>query len=188
MLQVLQCGINVTQNAAQLYLSFNYKSFCKTNQLTCKYIYLVCSFEDTISKIFRNFDQQKLKSYTVYIVQCILYYIRFIILCILIPIHSVYESETFIVYTVYIILCILYSVYCIILCLLCCVYYTVYTNTVYTILCIKNTNFHHFEVFTKKMHPTGVHCTPLFCIYYSLYTILCILYSVYYTVYISYCV
>ena len=113
-----------------------------------------------------------------------MYYIRFIILCILIPIHSVYESETFIVYTVYIILCILYSVYCIILCLLCCVYYTVYTNTVYTILCIKNTNFHHFEVFTKKMHPTGVHCTPLFCIYYSLYTILCILYSVYYTVYI----
>ena len=68
MLQVLQCGINVTQNAAQLYLSFNYKSFCKTNQLTCKYIYLVCSFEDTISKNFRNFDQQKLKSYTVYIV------------------------------------------------------------------------------------------------------------------------
>ena len=113
-----------------------------------------------------------------------MYYIRFIILCILIQIHSVYESETFIVYTVYIILCILYSVYCIILCLLCCVYYTVYitdcilcilysvyciiscllccvyytvyTNTVYTILCIKNTNFHHFEVFTKK-------CTPLGC-------------------------
>ena len=65
MLQVLQCGINVTQNAAQLYLSFNYKSFCKTNQLTCNYIY---SFEDTILKIFRNFDQQKLQSYTVYIV------------------------------------------------------------------------------------------------------------------------
>ena len=92
-------------------------------------------------------------------------------------------------YTVYItvcILCILYSVYCIILCLLCCVYYTVYTNTVYTILCIKNTNFHHFEVFTKKMHPTGVNCTPLYCIYYSLYTILCILcilYCIYHTVY-----
>ena len=89
-------------------------------------------------------------------------------------------------YTVYVtvcILCILYSVYCIISCLLCCVYYTVYTNTVYTILCIKNTNFHHFEVFTKKMHPTGVHCTPLYCIYYSLYTILCILYFVYYTLY-----
>ena len=94
MLQVLQCGINVTQNAAQLYLSFNYKSFCKTNQLTCKYIYLVCSFEDTISKIFRNFDQQKLQSYTVYIVQCILcilYIILYTILCIL---YSVY-------YTVY---------------------------------------------------------------------------------------
>ena len=117
-----------------------------------------------------------------------MYYIRFIILCILIPIHSVYESETFIVYTVYIILCILYSVYCIILCLLCCVYYTVYTNTVYTILCIKNTNFHHFEVFTKKnaphwgaLHPTILYILQF--VYYTVYTILCILYSVYYTVY-----
>ena len=91
-----------------------------------------------------------------------MYYIRFIILCILIPIHSVYESETFIVYTVYIILCILYSVYCIILCLLCCVYYTVYTNTVYTILCIKNTNFHHFEVFTNMHLFVSLQCMTAF--------------------------
>ena len=77
------------------------------------------------------------------------------------------------------ILCILYSVYCIILCLSCCVY---------IILCIlycvlKTLTFIILKCLQKKMHPTGVHCTPLYCIYYSLYTILCILYFVYYTLY-----
>ena len=62
-----------------------------------------------------------------------------------------------------------------------------YTNTVYTILCIKNTNFHHFEVFTKNaphwgaLHPTILYILQF--VYYTVYIILCILYSVYYTVY-----
>ena len=46
------------------------------------------------------------------------------------------------------------------------VYYTVYTNTVYTILCIKNTNF-------------APHYTVYITVYYTLYTILCIYHTVY---------
>ena len=74
------------------------------------------------------------------------------------------------------ILCILYSVYCIILC-----YYVVYIILCILILCIlycvlKTLTFIILKCLQKK-------CTPLYCIYYSLYTILCILYFVYYTLY-----
>ena len=89
-------------------------------------------------------------------------------------------------YTVYIIQFV-YYVYCIVHIVLYYVYYVVYIILCILILCIlycvlKTLTFIILKCL-QKMHPTGVHCTPLYCIYYSLYTILCILYCIYHTVY-----